>query len=115
MAARGELAANLVKASRVQRDAHEGGGRAVEHGILQHVVVEQGFLDATAGRNDRKGLLLYRVLEKQIAHLARIGRGDTGANGKIRLFQGFFLHLTAQLGGCLGRPRPDHHAADGTV
>ena len=30
MAARGELAADLVKASRVQRDAHEGGRRAVE-------------------------------------------------------------------------------------
>ena len=44
MAARGELAANLVKASRVQRDAHEGGRRAVECGGLQHAIVEQGFL-----------------------------------------------------------------------
>ena len=115
MTTRGKLAADLVKASRVQRDAHEGGGRAVEHVGLQYAIFEQGFLDAAAGRNNCKGLLLYRVLEKQIAHLARIGRGNTGANGKIRLFQGFFLHLTAQLGGCLGRPRPDHHAADGTV
>ena len=51
MAARGELAANLVKASRVQRDAHEGGRRAVECGGLQHAIVEQGFLDAAAGNN----------------------------------------------------------------
>ena len=115
MAARGELAADLVKASRAQRDAHEGGGRAVEHGILQHVVVEQGLLDAAAGRTYCKGFLLYRILKEQITHFARIGRGNTGANGKIRLFQGFFLHLTAQLGRGAGRPRPDHHAADGAV
>ena len=49
MAARGELAADLVKASRAQRDAHEGGGRVVEHVGLQHAIVEQGFLDAAAG------------------------------------------------------------------
>ena len=115
MAARGELAADLVKASRAQRDAHEGGGRVVEHVGLQHAIVEQGLLDAAAGRTYCKGFLLYRVLEKQIAHLARVGRGNTGANGKIRLFQGFFLHLTAQLGRGAGRPRPDHHAADSTV
>ena len=115
MTTRGKLAADLVEASRAQRDAHEGDGRVVEHVGLQHAIVEQGFLDAAAGRNNCKGLLLYRVLEKQIAHFARIRRGDTGANGKIRLFQGFFLHLTAQLGRGAGRPRPDHHAADGTV
>ena len=115
MAARGELAADLVKASRAQRDAHEGGGRAVECVGLQHAIVEQGLLDAAAGRTNCKGFLLYRILEEQIAHLARVGRGDTGANGKIRLFQGFFLHLTAQLGRGAGRPRPDHHAADSTV
>ena len=36
-------------------------------------------------------------------------------SGFLTMDKGFFLHLTAQLGGCLGRPRPDHHAADGTV